>query len=145
MDGIVTFNEAAFLLRYPQFAVYAAANPGMLQMVFDEVTVLYINNTPRSYIRDVATRSVLINLAIAHILQLGGATAVGGAGSTAGQVGRVSSATEGSVSASLDMGSTSANAAWWLQSQYGAEFWNATARFRTFRYAAAPRVCRHGR
>lgn len=145
MNGGVTFDQVAFLLEYPQFSAYAAANPGTLQMVFNRVTALYINNTPRSVVHDLTTRSFLINLAIAHILQISGVTTPAGGGSTAGTVGRVSSATEGSVSVSLDMGSVSANAAWWMQSQYGAEFWNATARFRTLRYAAAPSVCRHGR
>lgn len=145
MDGIVTFSEAQFLMRYPQFSAFATATPGRLQMLFDDVTLLYINNTPSSYVRDVKLRELLIYLVMAHILQISGVLTPAGAGSTGSQVGRVSSATEGSVSASLDMGSTSANAAWWLQSQYGAEYWNATARFRTFRYAAAPSRCRHGR
>lgn len=141
-SGVVTFDEAAFLVRFPQFSAYAAANPGMLQIVFNEVTALYINNTANSYVRDTGERSILINYAIAHILQLGGAASPGGVGSTASQVGRVSSATEGSVSASLDMGSGSNNADWWLQSQYGASYWNATAKYRSFRYARAPRCYR---
>lgn len=145
MDGVVTFDEVMFLLEYPQFTAYSTAHPGTLQMVFNRVTALYINNTPRSYVRDVTTRSYLINLLIAHVLQISGVLTTAGAGSTAGQVGRISSATEGSVSASLDMGSVSAAAAWYLQSQYGAEYWNATARFRTFRYTPPPTACRHGR
>lgn len=145
MGGIVTFNQAQFLLRYPQFSAYATANPGRLQMLFDDVTVLYINNTASSYVGDVKTRELLIYLLMAHILQISGVTTVAGEGSTADKVGRVSSATEGSVSASLDMGSVSANSAWFLQSQYGAEYWSATARFRTFRYGRAPSLCRHGR
>lgn len=141
MSGIVIFNEAGFLLRYPQFTAYATANPGALQGRFDEVTMLYINNTLTSVVRDTTERAMLINMAIAHTLQLDGVLTATGQGSTAGQVGRVSSASEGSVSASLDMGTTSAAAAWWLQTSYGASYWNGTAKYRTVRYARAPRRC----
>lgn len=141
MSGVVTFNEALFLARYPQFTAFASVNPGALQLRFDEVTALYINNTINSIVKEVAERSILINYAIAHMLQIEGVTTVNGQGSTSQQVGRVSSATEGSVSASLDMGATPGTAAWWLQTQYGATYWNATAKYRTFRYARAPRRC----
>lgn len=141
MSGVVTFNQAAFLARYPQFTAWANANPGALQIRFDDVTTLYINNTYRSIVGDVNERTILIQYAIAHMLALEGVLAAGGQGSTSGQVGRVSSASEGSVSASLDMGAMPGTAAWWLQTQYGAFYWNATAKYRTFRYARAPRRC----
>lgn len=138
MAGVVIFDQAAFLLRYPQFSAYATANPGALQIRFDEVTALYINNTGTAYVGDVVTRSMLINFAIAHVLILDGVLSSGGEGSTSTQVGRVGSASEGSVSASLDMGAQPNTAAWWNQTQPGASYWNATARFRTFRYARRP-------
>lgn len=139
-NGVVIFDEAKFLARYPQFAAWAAENPGQLQERFDEVAALYINNTINSQISDIATRAIVMNLAIAHILMLDGVVAEGGQGSTSGQVGRLSSATQGSVSVSLDMGAVPGSAAWWMQTSYGAACWNATARWRTFRYAAAPRI-----
>jgi hypothetical protein len=54
-------------------------------------------------------------------------------------VGRTSNASEGSVSAGFDypVGS-SASAAFFAQSQYGAMFWQATSSLRGFRYAAGP-------
>ncbi len=138
MSGIVTFNEAQFVLRYPQFAAFAAANPGALLQRFTEVTLIYINNTLNAIVKDPVERSIYINYAIAHILTLDGVVAPGGQGSTGDQVGRVSSATEGSVSASLDMGAASGTQAWWQQTQYGASYWSATAKYRTVRYARAP-------
>ena len=42
-------------------------------------------------------------------------------------VGRVASANQGSVSLTLDMGTTPANAAWWQQTQYGTMAWLAVA------------------
>jgi len=55
-------------------------------------------------------------------------------------VGRTSSATEGSVSASFDFaaGAGSESAAFFNQSQYGAAFWQATLNLRSFRYVAGP-------
>lgn len=146
MSGVVTFDEAAFLLAFPEFGAYSAANPGALAAVFDLVTALYINNTAFSVVKDLNTRKYLIWLGMAHVLYLRGALlttdAAAGGSASAGNVGRVSSATEGSVSASLDMGATPNTAAWWMQSQYGAQYWTATAPYRTIRYARAPHACR---
>jgi hypothetical protein len=79
-------------------------------------------------------------MVVAHLGTLSGVLTPAGQGSTATQVGRVSSASEGSVSASMDMGQQSKNAAFWLQTQYGATFWQATAKYRTMRYVL-PRRC----
>jgi hypothetical protein len=50
-------------------------------------------------------------------------------------VGRVSSASEGSVSASFDYGTpTPGSGAWFQQSQYGAAFWQATSSLRGMQY-----------
>jgi hypothetical protein len=139
-SGVVTFDVAAFVARYPQFAAYNTANPGMLQLFFNEATLL-LKNTPTSLVRDLTERAMLLNMITAHLALLAGVLAPGGAGSTAGQVGRVSSATEGTVSATLDMGAVYGKEAWWLQSQYGATYWQMTAKYRTMR-VAYPRACR---
>lgn len=140
--GIVTFDEAAFLARFPAFAAWASANPGQLQVRFNEVTAIYINNTNTAYVQDVTERSYLINFAIAHVLTIEGAlTPAEDAAGIASKVGRIGSATEGTVTAQLDMGAVPGTAAWWLQTQYGATYWNATAKYRTFRYGRAPSPC----
>lgn len=137
MCGVVVFDPVAFAQRYPQFAAVGAP---VLQSFFDEAT-LFINNTPTSIVRDLPERAVLLNLATAHIGTLSGVLTAAGQGSTATQVGRVSSASEGSVSASLDMGATPNSGAWWLQTQFGATYWQATAKYRTMRYVLARRRC----
>lgn len=134
--GVVVFDPATFKLRFAQFA---AVSDALLQMFFEEAA-LNCNNSPRSRVRDLGERSVLLNLITAHIATLSGVTASGGAGSTATQVGRVSSASEGSVSASLDMGTQSKGAAYWMQTQYGAQYWQISARYRTMSYIP-PRRC----
>jgi hypothetical protein len=50
-------------------------------------------------------------------------------------VGRISSATQGSVSVQTEyQGTGSPNEAYYAQTPYGLEFWNATAQFRSMRY-----------
>jgi hypothetical protein len=136
--GAVVFDPAAFIARFPQFANVDAA---LLQAFFDEAAALYLNNSARSIVRDLAERSILLNYIVAHLGTLSGVLTPAGQGSTATQVGRVSSASEGSVSASMDMGQQSKGAAFWLQTQYGAAYWQATAAYRTLRYVLPRRRC----
>lgn len=134
----VVFNAAQFVMRYPVFAAYNTANPGGLQYFFDDAG-LYLNNTDCSPITDLTKRQQLLWMITAHLAQLGGVLAPGGAGSTASQVGRISEASEGTVKASFDMGTANGRAAFWNQTQFGAQYWMATAKYRSFRYV--PRVC----
>ena len=56
-------------------------------------------------------------------------------------VGRISTASEGSVSVSTELTSSgSPSEAFFSQTKYGLSFWQATAQFRTARYAARPLV-----
>ena len=125
--AVVAFDLAGFRLRYPEFATVADA---LLGAYFVESTV-YLNNTDSSIVADVALRSMLLNMLTAHIAVLNSG-ANGQAASAL--VGRINSASEGSVSVSADMGPVSGSSAWFLQTRYGAAFWSATARFRTMRY-----------
>lgn len=127
--GIVVFDPAAFKARYPEFV---NVSDTLLQAYFDEATI-YLANTEDSRVQDVAQRGVLLNMLVAHIAQLN-------AGSTTQPasplVGRVNTATEGSVSVGADMGVVPFTAAWFLQTKYGASFWQATARYRTMQYVS---------
>jgi hypothetical protein len=136
--GVVVFDPAAFAARYPQFANVSTQ---LLQAFFDEAAALYLNNSTRSIVQDLAERAILLNLIVAHLGTLSGVLTPAGQGSNATQVGRVASASEGSVSASLDMGQQSKNAAFWMQTQYGAQYWTATAQYRTMRYVLPRRRC----
>ena len=126
----VVFDPAAFKARYPEFA--AVGDP-LLQACFGEAG-LYLSNTDNSPVQNVTRRAVLLNMLTAHIAALGGAL------SSDGQprpVGRVSSATEGSVSASMEY-LAPGSSAWFAQTQYGAAFWQSTTSLRGFRYIAQP-------
>ncbi|MES2351900.1 MAG: DUF4054 domain-containing protein [Pseudomonadota bacterium] len=126
----VVFDPAAFKVRYPAFA---AVSDVLLGLCFNEAT-LYLSNSDCSPVQNLTRRSMLLNMLVAHIAYLGGALSPGG-GSL--PVGRASSATEGSVSASLEYG-TPGTAAWFTQTQWGAAFWQATVSLRAFRYIARP-------
>jgi len=127
--GVVVFDPAAFVARYSEFK--DVTNP-VLGMYFDEAT-MYLNNTDASRVQDVAQRSVLLNMLTAHIAALNGSGANGNG--APGAVGRVNSATEGSVTASFEYAMpANGTQAWFQQTQYGASFWAASARYRTMQY-----------
>ena len=126
----VVFSPTAFKARYPEFN---AVSDARLSLFFDEAT-LYLSNQPNSIVQNETKRSVLLNMLTAHIAFIGGAL---GASGQPTPVGRVSNASEGSVSAALDYG-VPYTAAWFAQSQYGASFWQATLSIRSFRYIANP-------
>jgi hypothetical protein len=125
---VATFDYALWAARYPELAT--SVNPMLANEYFAEAGG-YLDNTDNSPVADPTTRLRLLNMLVAHIAALN--APLNGQASTAG-VGRVSQASEGSVSVTLDMGTTSANAAWFQQTKYGAAFWQATASLRTMRY-----------
>lgn len=127
--AVVAFDLAGFRVRYPEFATVVDA---LLGAYFVESTI-YLDNTDSSIVTDVVRRSLLLNMLTAHITALN--SGVNGQ-PPAGIVGRVNSASEGSVSVSADMGPPSGSSAWFMQTKYGASFWQASANFRTFRYVA---------
>jgi hypothetical protein len=122
--AIVKFDPDAFIARYPQFDAVSAAT---LQAYFDEAG-LYLNNTDASVVSDVQERGLLLNMLAAHIATLNATAATGGL------VGRVTSATEGSVTVTVDYGAVTNSQAWYAQTPYGANYWAATAKYRTMRY-----------
>lgn len=131
--AIVTFDLAAFRARYPEFATVVDAT---IQAYFAEAT-LYLDNTDCSRVSSVTVRAVLLNMLTAHIAALN--SGVNGE-APSGLVGRVAQASEGSVSVSADMGPTTGTSAWFLQTKYGAAYWQATASYRTFRYVPGSSV-----
>lgn len=136
--GVVVFDSAAFIARYPVFAAFYAAFPDALQGYFDTAT-LFLNNTPCSVVGDLTRRATLLNMLVAHLLQLDGVLTPAGSGSTAGQVGRISGATEGSVSAQFAMEGVTGNSAFFMQTAYGTQYWYATAPYRTMHYVRSGR------
>lgn len=125
--GVVVFSASDFREQYPEFASNAGFSDAMLGGCFARSTLL-LDNTDASPVPEVETRTMLLYLLTAH------AAALWQRGS--GNVGRVASAGEGSVSASFEMAGP-INAAWYNQTQYGAMYWQATLTLRSGRYVAA--------
>lgn len=129
---VVVFDAIAFRQRYPEFN---AVSNMALNAYFNEAT-LYLSNTDTSPVQDPVRRALLLNMLTAHVGFLGGALSTDG---QARPVGRVSQATEGSVSATFDYTpATPGSGAWFQSSQYGAAFWAATTSLRGMQYRPRP-------
>lgn len=122
---IVDFDVAAWSAAYPTLA--KDLTPGQAQGYFD-LACLSLNNTAASLVRDLNERRVLLWLLVAHQAQLGAMSSQSG-----GMVGRVSSASRGSVSVSSDTHSLPRDAGWFGQTQYGLTYWQATVKYRQMR------------
>ncbi len=126
----VVFDVAAFKTRYPEFA---SVDSGYLTACFTEAT-LYLSNGDSSRVQNITKRAIMLNMLTAHIAYLGGALSPD---KQSMPVGRVASASEGSVSASFD-GPTPGSSFWYMQTQYGASFWQAASTYRGFQYRSQP-------
>ena len=126
----VVFDPTAFKARYPEFAAVPDAT---LTACFMEAG-LYLSNADNSPVQNITRRATLFNMLTAHVAYLGGLLSADG---MPRPVGRVSQASEGSVSAAFE-GPPTGSAQWFQQSQYGASFWQATTSLRGFRYIAQP-------
>lgn len=126
--GIVQFDPTVFVQLYPAFAsVPASALEFNFQLATDQ-----LNNSCCSVVKDAPTRQRLLGLLTAHITAL--LNGVNGQAPN-GAVGRISDASEGSVSASLAYSSiVSESEAFYIQTTWGAMYWQATSVYRTARY-----------
>ncbi len=109
---------------------------GILAQNF-QLATLQLNNSYASIVQDAPTRAYLLNLLVAHITQL--TYGIDGQAPT-GIVGRISSATQGSVAVQTEFQTQSEAAAFYVQTQFGAIYWQSTAIYRTARYVV-PRFC----
>lgn len=138
--AVAQFDYAQFSALFPELA-----NGGVTEQValsLFGVAGLLLDNSDCSIVSDVTVRGTLLNYVVAHLAALSGYPLAAGASGPApsGVVGRISSATEGSVSVTSDYGAVRNSQAYWIQTAYGATFWQLMAPFRTMRYvAAAPR------
>lgn len=129
--AVASFNYSLWAARYPALAA-VVAEP-LATAYFGEAGI-YLDNTDCSLVQDVNVRLTLLNLLTAHIAALNGATASG----AAGLVGRVSSATEGSVTINADLQTRPGTEQWYAQTPYGLQYWAATAAYRTAVYVPGP-------
>lgn len=126
--AIVELDTVKFRAMFPEFSNVADLS---LPFLFEKSTD-YLNNTHFSLVDDAAKRERLLYLLMAHLayMKYGDSQKNGGSG----MVGRISSASEGSVSVSSDVGQVEFRYSWYTQSPYGMDFWQATKVYRMAQY-----------
>lgn len=124
--AIGTFVYADFTAAYPAFAT---APPELtLEAYFALAGEVWLRNDGTGPVRTTVLQTQLLYMLTAHIAQLFSGP---DGNDPSGLVGRISSATEGSVTVATEYESTM-NSAWFNQTPYGAAFWQATAAWRSF-------------
>lgn len=137
MSAAVSFNYTSWVARYPEFKSILQETA---QEYFNEAT-LYWRNDGTSLASTTAIQSTLLNMMTAHIAALNsqsqGDPSPGKSKDANSQVGRVATATIGSVTVTTELAKapgTGGTEAWLAQTRYGLAFWSATAAYRTSRY-----------
>lgn len=129
--GAAVFVYATWATRFPELAPYVAEP--LATLYWGEATD-QLDPSPASRVRDVGQRTRILNLITAHIAKLN--APIGGQ-EASDLVGRISNASEGSVSAAAEL-DVPGSAAWYAQTRYGLQAWQALAPFRTMAYAPGP-------
>jgi hypothetical protein len=130
-----SLNYSAFVAQFPAFSSLTQSTvenawAEALATVTSQITTL--TGDPATD----AMNAIRLNYATAHLLAL---FAGENGNAPTGIVGRVDDATQGSVHVHADMGVTSQSSAWWMQTSYGARFWQLTEPLRRFQYVAYQR------
>lgn len=130
MSNVFIFDPAAFKAAFPQFSKFTDEQ---LTQFFEEVENTVLDNTESSCI-GLKDRKKFFYLLVAHQAALQDRINEG----NTGLVGRISSATEGSVSISTDyLSSPTALAQWLNQTPYGAKFYAWTSKYRSALWVSA--------
>ena len=121
--ALVIFDPVLFREQRPQFGDITKYSDAFLQNCFDESTLI-CNNTDASIVpyspsNNINDRQILLYLLTCHIATL----------ATSGQVGSITSATEGSVSAGFYIDQRK-GAAWFTQTQCGYTYWQMIQKYR---------------
>ena len=124
-DNVVEFVVAEFRGEYPFFSELTDTQ---LNSLFRKAC-LRLRNDAKSCVKDIEVRKEFLYLIVAHLATLQAQVDAGNP-----LVGRLSSASEGSVSVSSEYGTLGNSEKWWVQTPYGAKFWQMTAIFRTSLY-----------
>lgn len=141
MGAVATFDYQAWVAEFPEFANVSLPTA---TSYFNRAT-MFLPNDGGSPLRTTDQQRAMLNLLTSHIAWLSAPRDASGniaASGTpeSGIVGRITSASEGSVSVGVgEYGSgESPSAAWYLTTRYGAEYWQAMAPFRQARFISRP-------
>jgi len=129
--AVVSFVYADWAAAYPELATFTTE--GAATGLFGRACLLLDNTdaSPSPYNPPAVTeRLTLLYLLVAHLAALANPA-------RAGLSGRVSSATQGTVTVALEL-SPSSGRPYYNQTSYGLEYWEATAKYRMFRPYVGP-------
>lgn len=139
----VDFNYQTWVAIFPEFS---GCSPAQGNAWFVRAGMMCANNPSNPAMATTGLLEQLLYLVTSHIGWLSAPRDANGCPSSSGTppapiVGRINSASEGSVSVGAEWsGEGSPSQAYWLQTRYGAEYWQMTAAFRTMRYSSRPTV-----
>lgn len=133
--SVVVYDALTFAARFPELAgVSQTQLTWYWQLAGD-----YVNNTDCSIVPydppNCLLRSDALYLTVAHLAKIFGTN---GSIQPSPIVGRISTATEGSVSVGTAVDLKSQAAQWWLSSPYGFAVWQLLAPYRTALYIGRP-------
>lgn len=137
--GPITFSYPNWITLFPELSGVSSAQATL----YFGLASMYVRNDGGGPINDPVLLTNLLNLTTAHVAKLlsqqtAGSPETGGQEGPSGTVGRISSATEGSVSVQLDVPPDVMTQGWfWLQTSYGALAWQMLKPFRTFRFVGS--------
>lgn len=138
--GPITFAYTDWIGQYPTFA---NVSQPFAQICFDTAGD-FCDNTAQSMVPTTERLTRLLYLLTCHIAwltapQINGLPNTGTGSVPPPQlVGRISSATEGSVSVQTESLGLVGSAAWFAQTQWGFMYWQLSALFRMARYVPGP-------
>lgn len=140
MGAVVQFDWGLWSRRYSEFQ---GVGQDLAAQYFAEAT-LYHTNAASGPIKDPTQQLMLLNMVTAHIAWLNAPRDPNDTPASAGTpaspiVGRITNASEGSVSVATENDYPPGTAQWWQQSKYGAAYWAATTTFRRMNYRPGPR------
>lgn len=137
MGVVVSFNFADWIAKFPAMA---GVSDDAADGFFALAETVHANDGTGP-VNNATLQTQLLYLLTAHFAQLLSPRDASGnlsssSTSYSGQVGQVTSASEGSVSVTVQALSSNNDerAAFFNQTQYGAAYWRATGQFRTIRY-----------
>jgi hypothetical protein len=129
-----TFVYANFQSMFPELS---AVSGSTAQGYFNRATLVWRNDGSSPNTDDGSQQTFLL-LLTAHIAALysqsQGAPTPGAPQDANTPVGRIASAGQGTVNVTTETNLQPGKAAWYAQTKYGFEFWNATKAYRMMRY-----------
>lgn len=139
-NPLVIFSYTRWIELFPEFSNVSEPQASL----YFDVATLFCNNNFGTPVCNLAQLTTFLDLLTAHVawlfaLQVNGLPDDEDAGGVPSSlVGRVNSATEGSVSVTTELPQLPAAAAYFAQTKYGLAFWAASAIYRSARYVPGP-------